>query len=864
MTRIIGRPDVPTGTPITATLTYTQPYPRGDRLGIGSHQLDYDWANARWNLKGTATEFDLVAARWEANDPAPRGGVRLTFKVGTGAGQQAGVMGDRGELIPVETAAGVLDITKPIINVAWVAGPALTTLIADATAAAQLAEDAAQQVTDAILDLSAERQAVADSLTATAQSAALATAAAGITPRDNLAAITGADGYYRAMDTGYVYQRETVGSITTNTRRVDLEPQTVTPIVATDGTGDNASAIQAALDSGVKTVLLPAGRIRITTALSVPSGVTLRGAGRGRTILYAESSATATAAPRQVLKQAGVYAKGVNPDDAAAAYPQWSGDWLSSTPRALAPNTNINFGRGGSSTFAVATDADHALIQPGDTLFLGEGWLVPHPIRSALVTVKNRGFITATGNSGSVAVGATSLKTTPLPFALPTQSSIPFGTGSFILDADHPAGATTLTGLLRDNPITDGDVSRVVLLTEPLPIPLRNVTGSLGYVTPELYSRGMGGAPGGPDFFDGADAGFPNVALWPTAGWWKVSPVDNARVLDLTIEKPPTAAISVGLIGHLTRGFECDVELINCTPWFLDSRGVVGRLHVDNTGRATPPSAYLTNGCADNRITGTFINTKVAVEEGGRNVTVDAVCRGNMPVSVQANSWIDGANLRLNVVNGSGIGFQSRGNKNITVDAESEFRTLGSGIDFVTDYTGSNAEGSGYAGGGIIGGRVTVSDAGFTSGAVRLATGGVYTLSGLTLGGNGSMSTANNPTIIGEFFSAARKMFVAPWSGTQTLTSSAQIALRGRTVPVTAASAITLSSGATLPTGVAGARVTVINTGTNGITFQGETTRAGSRLRLGAATRVLSQRGSLTLESDGADWVEVSYIGGAS
>ncbi|GGR63027.1 hypothetical protein GCM10008959_26410 [Deinococcus seoulensis] len=53
-----------------------------------------------------------------------------------------------------------------------------------------------------------------------AQAQALAVAAAGITPRANLAAITGADGYYRAMDTGRVYQR--AGGI--NTPRPELEP----------------------------------------------------------------------------------------------------------------------------------------------------------------------------------------------------------------------------------------------------------------------------------------------------------------------------------------------------------------------------------------------------------------------------------------------------------------------------------------------------------------------------------------------------------------------------------------------------------------------------------------------------------------
>lgn len=60
---------------------------------------------------------------------------------------------------------------------------------------------------------------LADSQADLEQTAALATAAAGITGKTNLAAITGADGYYRAMDTGYVYQR-TAG---VNTRRPALE-----------------------------------------------------------------------------------------------------------------------------------------------------------------------------------------------------------------------------------------------------------------------------------------------------------------------------------------------------------------------------------------------------------------------------------------------------------------------------------------------------------------------------------------------------------------------------------------------------------------------------------------------------------------
>jgi hypothetical protein len=69
------------------------------------------------------------------------------------------------------------------------------------------------------------------------QSLAESAAIAGIVSLPSLAAMTGADGYYRAMDTGYVYQRS--GGV--NTRRNNLEAmmsvQRPYLLATTDGLG---------------------------------------------------------------------------------------------------------------------------------------------------------------------------------------------------------------------------------------------------------------------------------------------------------------------------------------------------------------------------------------------------------------------------------------------------------------------------------------------------------------------------------------------------------------------------------------------------------------------------------------------------
>lgn len=179
--------------------------------------------------------------------------------------------------LPVQDGDGVFDLSKPAELVGWVAGPEFEGLRSATQAATVQAQAAADSVTAATLDLTAERAAVADAVAGVApaveaglapvapaladiaQSSALASAAAGITPRANLAAITGADGYYRAMDTGYVYQRETVNNITTNTRRPDLEALNteaigyIRPAAAADGVMDDSAALSAAIDEAITT-----------------------------------------------------------------------------------------------------------------------------------------------------------------------------------------------------------------------------------------------------------------------------------------------------------------------------------------------------------------------------------------------------------------------------------------------------------------------------------------------------------------------------------------------------------------------------------------------------------------------------------
>lgn len=117
--------------------------------------------------------------------------------------------------VPVETAPGIVDIN---------------TLLSQGRAVAATPE---QLLSLAAVAAELEAQNGTFGQTLTAIQAALADTeqyAGGVTIRDNLAAITGADGYYKAADTGYVYQR--TGGV--NTRRPNMEGASGTRVAAVE------------------------------------------------------------------------------------------------------------------------------------------------------------------------------------------------------------------------------------------------------------------------------------------------------------------------------------------------------------------------------------------------------------------------------------------------------------------------------------------------------------------------------------------------------------------------------------------------------------------------------------------------------
>lgn len=78
---------------------------------------------------------------------------------------------------------------------------------------------------------------------------------------------------------------------------------------------------------------------------------------------------------------------------------------------------------------------------------------------------------------------------------------------------------------------------------------------------------------------------------------------------------------------------------------------------------------------------------------------------------------------------------------------------------------------------------------------------------------------------------------------------------------VQASAPLTLSAAPTIPNGVDGQVVTLVNTAASAITVQDQGTLANSNLRLGATTRALGTRDTLTLLYVAAlgDWVEIAF-----
>ncbi|GAA0505382.1 hypothetical protein [Deinococcus depolymerans] len=193
MTTLKGHPDVPAGTALNVRLIWDVPL-QGAGRGLSPKHRDatYDWATGKY-MDGQA-ELTFPHPRAGQNDNALRGPLVAVYTIGTGPLSQTA----RYPLQAYETAPGELDITVDPNPAAVVAAQTLIDLITGADVARTQAEEAAQRVNDAILDLEAERQAVADIIADTAQQQA----EMGLTAVPNEAALTGKPaGGYRVLGT---------------------------------------------------------------------------------------------------------------------------------------------------------------------------------------------------------------------------------------------------------------------------------------------------------------------------------------------------------------------------------------------------------------------------------------------------------------------------------------------------------------------------------------------------------------------------------------------------------------------------------------------------------------------------------------
>ncbi|GHG21413.1 hypothetical protein GCM10017784_11120 [Deinococcus indicus] len=164
MTTLKGHPDVPAGTALNVRLIWDVPL-QGAGRGLSPKHRDatYDWSTGKY-MDGQ-TELTFPHPRAGQNDNALRGPLVAVYTIGTGPLSQTA----RYPLQAYETAPGELDITVDPNPATVVAAQTLIDLITGADVARTQAEEAAQRVNDAILDLSAERQAVADIIADTAQ-----------------------------------------------------------------------------------------------------------------------------------------------------------------------------------------------------------------------------------------------------------------------------------------------------------------------------------------------------------------------------------------------------------------------------------------------------------------------------------------------------------------------------------------------------------------------------------------------------------------------------------------------------------------------------------------------------------------------
>jgi hypothetical protein len=300
---------------VRVTLHWEVPY-RDPARGATPNVLTatYDWADGKYKIGGT--EMAFVHPRPDQPDPALKGSLVAAYTIGTGAGAAR----PRYVLQAHETAPGELDMRVDPSPTQVIAAQSLLSIIAAAqdipTKIAQV-DQKLIQVDDSLTDIA---QATDAALADIAQSAALATAAAGLIPATNLASIPTQDGHYRVMngaEAGQVYQRSG-GALT---RRPELEMPPI-PVVYAERYGfkpfNSAAANDAALAAAYAatpaggTLEVRPGSYAIAAELTLDRAVTLRG--------YGATLTAATPAQHQRFKlTAGATVEGFTLDGAAGA-----------------------------------------------------------------------------------------------------------------------------------------------------------------------------------------------------------------------------------------------------------------------------------------------------------------------------------------------------------------------------------------------------------------------------------------------------------------------------------------------------------------------------------------------------------------
>ncbi|OWL98979.1 hypothetical protein CBQ26_00535 [Deinococcus indicus] len=148
--------------------TFDGPYLGGPvGAGIGSIPFEWDTASSGWKNSNTDGPLELPLARGDVLAAAkPQGWLYIDLTWTDEAGRR---QSEQLRFRPAAGEDGTLDLTRDQDPEAYTTTASLQALTADAEQAAAAANTAAGRVNDAILDLSAERQAVADIIADTAQ-----------------------------------------------------------------------------------------------------------------------------------------------------------------------------------------------------------------------------------------------------------------------------------------------------------------------------------------------------------------------------------------------------------------------------------------------------------------------------------------------------------------------------------------------------------------------------------------------------------------------------------------------------------------------------------------------------------------------